>query len=941
MNFQLDIALIMAFLLINLALGLYHGRGVKTIKDYALGGRNFSTGTLVSTIIATWIGGDYLFITMSEVYTTGLLYAIGCLGMAFQLVVVAYVFVPRMTNFLGSLSIAEAMGDLFGKEVRMISALSGVFASAGFIAVQFKVFGSAFSFFLDMPHQYGIFLASAVTIVYSAFGGIRSITITDVLQFFTFGVMLPVIGIIVWNDVNTVDLISTTSNPLFNYKEFLGLSNPKFWDLLMLFMLFVLPGFEPAVFQRISMGRSVEQVQKAFYFASPLLLFILAGMAWIGFLLFNIDQNLEPDNLVHYIVNNYAYDGLKSFIIIGIIAMCMSTADSEINASTVLLTHDLLAPLKIGLKNELVMSKIVAVMVGCWSIFLAMSSENMLKLVFMTQSFYAPIVGIPFMLTVLGFRTKTPAVLIGMGAGFAMVIFWREYLMDTGVESIIPGMVANLVFLVGSHYFLGFEGGWSKREKKELRSGEVRADSFKGNFLSNLTQFNFISFCKNNAPKNELSYTGFGVFSTISTICTMYSVSNVVGIENNKSLLMLYEIMLFISISFATYPIWPATIKAYNVAQISWNISIFLLLVFFNSFFVILTNFSPLQFVVFSINLITTAILTRWKVSLSMFALGIYLSIQYYKYYVGTDTIDLNFGSTAFILYSLLLIGTALIIFLKPQQEYIEATENKVDTLETEVTSLGHEVDDLNLQVTHYSERVADQAKEIERLGASAQKILNNVNHELRLPIGNVMNFSDMLYETLQKTDNNLVKELVKEVYDNAGRVSTMVLNMLDLATLDVKKVDLNKKTINFSELVEDRVKNCRKIYLRDKKIDFKLIIEPEILVYVDPNYIRQTVDNLVINSINFSQEGVITISVTKKNDMVVFTITDQGIGIPKAELADIFTPFKMGSNTESKAEGRGVGLALCKSAVEAHGGIIKATSHGEVGASLQFELPL
>jgi signal transduction histidine kinase len=198
-----------------------------------------------------------------------------------------------------------------------------------------------------------------------------------------------------------------------------------------------------------------------------------------------------------------------------------------------------------------------------------------------------------------------------------------------------------------------------------------------------------------------------------------------------------------------------------------------------------------------------------------------------------------------------------------------------------------------------------------------------------------------MLYETLQKTDNNLVKELVKEVYDNAGRVSTMVLNMLDLATLDVKKVDLNKKTINFSELVEDRVKNCRKIYLRDKKIDFKLIIEPEILVYVDPNYIRQTVDNLVINSINFSQEGVITISVTKKNDMVVFTITDQGIGIPKAELADIFTPFKMGSNTESKAEGRGVGLALCKSAVEAHGGIIKATSHGEVGASLQFELPL
>jgi signal transduction histidine kinase len=305
-------------------------------------------------------------------------------------------------------------------------------------------------------------------------------------------------------------------------------------------------------------------------------------------------------------------------------------------------------------------------------------------------------------------------------------------------------------------------------------------------------------------------------------------------------------------------------------------------------------------------------------------------------------------------MYSLTLIGSALIIFLKPKQEYLEATEHQVEDLKIETEHLSHEVTDLNSkvislntqvtdlneQVTHYSEQVADKDKEIERLGATAQKILNNVNHELRLPIGNVVNFSEMLHETLGKSDNKLVKELSKEVYDNSNRVSTMILNMLDLATLEVKKVDLQKKIINFSELVEDRVKNCRKIYLRDKKINFELTIEPNILVSVDPNYMRQTVDNLVINSINFSTEGLIKVSVSKQKEQVIFTITDQGKGIPKAELDDIFTPFKMGSNSESKACGRGVGLALCKSAVEAHGGSITADSDGECGAKLQFTLP-
>jgi signal transduction histidine kinase len=290
-----------------------------------------------------------------------------------------------------------------------------------------------------------------------------------------------------------------------------------------------------------------------------------------------------------------------------------------------------------------------------------------------------------------------------------------------------------------------------------------------------------------------------------------------------------------------------------------------------------------------------------------------------------------------------------LIAFIKPKQEYVEATEYKVGELKHKNVHLGQEVTNLNVKVTdldekvvHYSQRVADQAMEIERLGATAQKILNNVNHELRLPVGNVMNFAEMLSEGLEKYNKEQLKDLSDEVFKNSNRLSTMILNMLDLAMLDVKKIELDKKTINLSELVEDRVNSCSKIYLQEKRLDFELKIEPNILASVDPNYIRQTVDNLVINAINYSQSGTIKVSVLKKGkNRVELTIQDEGIGIPKSELFDIFNPFKMGIHTQSKAEGRGVGLALCKSAVEAHGGAIDVASEGIKGAIFKVMLPI
>ena len=81
MNFDIDIAIVVGFLILTLIIGLGHGYKVQTMEQYALGGRNFSTGALIATIVASWIGGGTFFTSLSRTYSDGLAFILPVYGM--------------------------------------------------------------------------------------------------------------------------------------------------------------------------------------------------------------------------------------------------------------------------------------------------------------------------------------------------------------------------------------------------------------------------------------------------------------------------------------------------------------------------------------------------------------------------------------------------------------------------------------------------------------------------------------------------------------------------------------------------------------------------------------------------------------------------------------------------------------------------------------------
>ena len=413
------------------------------------------------------------------------------------------------------------MGDLYGNKVRIITAISGLIGVIGIISVQLRIGGMVIQCIADIDYHYGIIIAGLIITFYSAFGGVRSVTFTDVIQFFTFGAVVPSLAYYLLESTDTnVSIIDNLSrNPLFDYKETFNLSNVNTYYNISLFLFFVLPSFNPAIFQRIAMSKNVNQVIYSFSIASIAVLILSILINWIGVLLITQYPGADLKNILSVVVNSkLAIIGFKGLILSGIMAMVMSTVDSFINSSSILLVHDLGQSLKIKFfKNELTTTRIGAMFIGTLSILFSMSDGRFMQLFIWANMFYMPVVSVPFIMTIFGFRTSGKSVLIAMCAGFCAVILWENFIKVGEIDGLIPGMFTNLVTLISSHYILKQPGGWVGIKNIEeylaiKKNREEKCQNLKKEFLS----FNLLRACKKNVPQGE------GVISMLNYLDSKY-----------------------------------------------------------------------------------------------------------------------------------------------------------------------------------------------------------------------------------------------------------------------------------------------------------------------------------------------------------------------------------------------------------------------------------
>jgi Na+/proline symporter len=682
----LDIGILVVFLLVTLLVGLRHGSSVKTLKDYALGGKNFSTSTLVSTIVATWITGSFLTWRIGDIYSNGLYAVILYICDVGTLVLTGWIFAMRMGPLLQNMSIAEAMGDIYGKPVRVITALFGLLVTIGLVGLQFRTGEKIFSTLLGWDSVRTQTFIGFVIIFYSSFGGVRAVTFTDIFQFLTFGTLIPILALIIWNDMRDFNVVLHMFQkvPDFNVGVFLtSASAEKRWSFFTLIPLYLIPAFSPPIFQRAAMAKNVYQVRQAFLYSALIYFFLLLFIVWIAILIRTENDSLDPSYVFQYIVERYTSVGMAGLLLAGLMAMIMSTADSNLNAAAVIFANDIIRPTMVSSKhpllksvlsdgNQLFIARVGSVVIGLLSLLLALNADSYLyrKLVLGAWGYYMPVVSVPLLLAILDFRSTTRTVLIGMAAGFTTVYLWDSFLADTNIDSNLPGMLANVTGLLGSHYILKEPGGWQQLSPSSplVLERAARRQAWQRR-LQAIRSFRLYPYLQQNLPAQESFYFFFGLHTMAATYAALYTIGD---IENYQPIYTgIYHAVLPITTAFLTFPIWPLTMKSKRFITFFWPIGIGGILFFAGTLLVIMSRFHHMQVMIMMINLLMAVLLLRWPLALFLAFIGTALAVSFFTQYTGTALPLDALGSLQFrIMYGLLLLTSLLIALFKGKQAY-------------------------------------------------------------------------------------------------------------------------------------------------------------------------------------------------------------------------------------------------------------------------------
>ncbi|WP_250030697.1 sensor histidine kinase [Paractinoplanes maris] len=258
-----------------------------------------------------------------------------------------------------------------------------------------------------------------------------------------------------------------------------------------------------------------------------------------------------------------------------------------------------------------------------------------------------------------------------------------------------------------------------------------------------------------------------------------------------------------------------------------------------------------------------------------------------------------------------------------------------VDGLSTDVTER-HELSEQRERLLDQEREQVEKLRELDRMKDELSAV---VIHELRNPVGVIKAYTEVLLESPVLAGAERKHATVVE--RTTRHLQGLVDDLLDLARLDAGHISIDPSPMAADTVLRD-VLYSHHLSAAAKKLTLNAAIKPELDVLADAQRLRQALDNLISNAVKYTPEGG-TVSVTAEHDgdAVVITISDNGIGIPAEQYPHLFSRFFRASNAQKAGiKGTGLGLAVTKAIIDAHGGSLTARPAAGGGTEFALSLP-
>ncbi len=259
------------------------------------------------------------------------------------------------------------------------------------------------------------------------------------------------------------------------------------------------------------------------------------------------------------------------------------------------------------------------------------------------------------------------------------------------------------------------------------------------------------------------------------------------------------------------------------------------------------------------------------------------------------------------------------------------------------------EIGQLSVTFQEMARQIEAQMDTLTTADRQRRELIANISHDLRTPLATLQGYIETLYLRDDRLTGDDRREYLFIANRHCDRLSKLVDDLLQLAKLDSYEINARKEPFNLAELVSDILQKYQ-LKAKEKKLRLNMCIGKSVsLVDGDIGLIERALENLITNALRYTPEGgdVLVTIISRDNDVIV-SVSDTGIGIPDAELPHIFDRFYRvdksrynDSGSSSTAGGSGLGLAITKRIIELHGSAVTVQSQSGRGARFSFHLPV
>ena len=866
--FSIDYLIVYAFLAITLVMGIRAGRGIKDIKDYAIANRSFGTGALILTYLATNLAGASVINGTAGIASEGIIDIFAIFGLIITFLVHGFFIAPNIVYFKDCLTMGDIMENLYGRRSKIIAGILGTLTAICLTGMELSLLGFiGKSLFGISPASVivicGIFLAA-----YTIYGGMRSVTATDIFQFFVFVVIFPIVAFITLNKAGGLKEVFTN----IPVEKLQVIDHPNLSLYITLFLMWsIFPAgmIDPALIQRMLMINTKKQARVMFGIIAafdPIFQIMLLLISFSAILLF---PGINGQEIVPHVIKTLLPVGMKGLGMVSLLAICMSSITAFLHAAGVSFSHDVIKTLvrKENTYNEVNSTRIITSIASIVAIIVALYSKDSFGLLLDSFAFTGPILMFPIIAGMMGLKPEKLAFYIAMVGTITTFIVCKYYFFpDKSHLVTLTSILVNGTIFFGIHVFQNKGFAIINREKDK----ELVWRPHRKSIVTTLRHFiptpkSIVKYSRKKVALYGAPYIPLGVFLTLNYVFPYFLWATIPS-QYQNTMLALRLIGGTLCGLLIVQEKWSKKLLPYM--PIFWYVTVLFCLPFTHTILYLISQGSTEWLISFMGIIILLFILLDWVTALVLGILGVFLGTLCFTKFVGTINFNINFLDKYLLIYQGIfgiLIG---IIFARRKQLHFDRIAADKETLtllneEQKETLLDNFKDKIRLLKTLNQAKVEDITKaatlanklaQEQKQGIMSAVTINQLQHILTPMATGLERIESRATDYLRLQ----VAVIGLETLFAAIRTSFPNLHIKNLSshkeiTCDVKGIE--KTFINSMEVLKSFLEESAAIYLT---LEDTYLTYPLPRVKRDGSYVKE------ISAICFSLSNTINIPQAK-----------------------------------------------------------------------------